>query len=70
MHWIFKEKEQISTEIKSICKELSLKFKDIGPIIRFAISSKLKAPSIDELCFVLGKERTLDRINTFNNFID
>ena len=66
----FKEKEQISTEIKSICKELSLKFKDIGPIIRFAISSKLKAPSIDELCFVLGKERTLDRINTFNNFID
>ena len=51
----FKSKEEISNDIKQVCTDMSLKFKDIGPVIRFALTAKLKAPSIDELCFTLGK---------------
>ena len=66
----FNSKEEISSVIKDVCNQLDLKFKDVGPIIRFALTSKLKAPSIDELCFVLGKQKTLDRIKSFTEFIE
>ena len=66
----FNSKEEISSIIKDVCNQLDLKFKDVGPIIRFALTSKLKAPSIDELCFVLGKQKTLDRIKSFVEFIE
>ena len=66
----FNSKEEISSVIKDVCNQLDLKFKDVGPTIRFALTSKLKAPSIDELCFVLGKQETLDRIKSFIEFIE
>ena len=66
----FNSKEEISSVIKDVCNQLDLKFKDVGPTIRFALTSKLKAPSIDELCFVLGKQKTLDRIKSFVEFIE
>ncbi len=65
----FKSKEEISNDIKQVCADMSLKFKDIGPVIRFALTAKLKAPSIDELCFTLGKNRSLKRLNDFYTFI-
>jgi glutamyl-tRNA synthetase len=65
----FKSKEEISNDIKQVCTDMSLKFKDIGPVIRFALTAKLKAPSIDELCFTLGKNRSLKRLNDFYTFI-
>ena len=65
----FKNKEAISNDIKQVCMDMSLKFKDIGPVIRFALTAKLKAPSIDELCFTLGKNRSLKRLNDFYTFI-
>jgi len=65
----FNNKEDISTDIKQVCEDMSLKFKDIGPVIRFALTAKLKAPSIDELCFTLGKTRSLKRMNDFYTFI-
>ena len=65
----FKSKEDISSDIKQVCEDMSLKFKDIGPVIRFALTAKLKAPSIDELCFTLGKARSLKRLNDFYTFI-
>jgi glutamyl-tRNA synthetase len=65
----FSDKEQISEDIKQVCADMSLKFKDIGPVVRFALTAKLKAPSIDELCFTLGKIRTLKRLKDFSTFI-
>lgn len=61
----FSDKSSISACVKDTCKELSLKFKDVGPLIRFATTSKLNAPSIDDLCFVLGKKRVIERISRF-----
>ena len=65
----FKNKEEISIDIKQVCENMSLKFKDIGPVVRFALTAKLKAPSIDELCFTLGKTKTLKRLKDFLTFI-
>ena len=65
----FKNKENINIDIKQVCEDMSLKFKDIGPVIRFALTAKLKAPSIDELFFTLGKTRSLKRLNDFYTFI-
>ncbi len=61
----FSDKASISACIKATCKALSLKFKDVGPLVRFATTGKLNAPSIDDLCFVLGKKRVIERISRF-----
>ncbi len=61
----FTDKEIISYCIKEVCTNMKLKFKDIGPVVRFALTSRLKAPSIDELCITLGKTKTLKRLNDF-----
>ena len=61
----FNDKPSISACVKSTCKDLNLKFKDIGPLIRFSTTGKLNAPSIDDLCFILGKKRTVERISRF-----
>ena len=61
----FTDKPSISACVKATCKELSLKFKDIGPLIRFSTTGRLNAPSIDDLCFVLGKKRVIERISRF-----
>ena len=52
----FNDKSSISACVKSTCEDLKLKFKDIGPLIRFSTTGRLNAPSIDDLCFVLGKK--------------
>ena len=59
----FDKKENISEAMKAICGELGMKLSEVGPVIRFALTGKLKAPSIDDLCFVLGIESTLKRLN-------
>ena len=59
----FNDKPSISACVKSSCEDLKLKFKDIGPLIRFATTGKLNAPSIDDLCFLLGKKRVIERIS-------
>jgi len=61
----FNDKPSISACVKATCKDLSLKFKDVGPLIRFATTGRLNAPSIDDLCFVLGKKRVVERISRF-----
>ena len=65
----FNNKDEISIDIRQVCEDMSLKFKDIGPVVRFALTAKLKAPSIDELCFTLGKTKTLKRLEDFSTFI-
>ena len=59
----FSDKPSISACVTSSCEDLQLKFKDIGPLIRFATTGKLNAPSIDDLCFLLGKKRVIERIS-------
>ncbi|MEC9205991.1 MAG: glutamate--tRNA ligase [Pseudomonadota bacterium] len=59
----FDKKENISEAMKARCGELGMKLSEVGPVIRFALTGKLKAPSIDDLCFVLGIESTLKRLN-------
>tara|TARA_B100000902_G_scaffold376269_1_gene407147 strand:- start:1671 stop:3023 length:1353 start_codon:yes stop_codon:yes gene_type:complete len=66
----FKDKEEISYCIKEVCADMDLKFKDIGPVVRFALTAKLNAPSIDELCFMLKKDKTLNRLNSFYNYLN
>ena len=61
----FNDKPSISACVKATCKDLSLKFKDVGPLIRFSTTGRLNAPSIDDLCFVLGKKRVVERISRF-----
>ena len=61
----FNDKPSISACVKATCKDLSLKFKDVGPLIRFSTTGRLNAPSIDDLCFVLGKKRVIERISRF-----
>ena len=65
----FDKKEKISETMKIICEELQLKFAEVGPVIRFALTGKLKAPSIDDLCFVLGAENTLKRLNSLKSIL-
>ena len=55
----FSDKPSISACVKSSCEDLKLKFKDIGPLIRFATTGKLNAPSIDDLSFPLEKRGLL-----------
>ena len=61
----FNDKPSISACVKSTCEDLKLKFKDVGPLIRFATTGRLNAPSIDDLCFLLGKKRVIERISEF-----
>ena len=65
----FDNKENISNCIKEVCSDMSLKFKDVGPTVRFSLTARLKAPSIDELCFTLGKDKALKRLNDFYAFL-
>ena len=59
----FNDKPSISACVKSVCEDLNLKFKDVGPLIRFATTGRLNAPSIDDLCFLLGKKKVVERIS-------
>tara|TARA_B100001996_G_scaffold7584_1_gene6362 strand:+ start:796 stop:2148 length:1353 start_codon:yes stop_codon:yes gene_type:complete len=63
----FENKSEINNCIKEVCVDMTLKFKDIGPVVRFALTARLNAPSIDELCFILEKDKTLRRLNNFYN---
>ncbi len=66
----FDKKDNISQAMKNVCKELEMKFAEVGPIIRFALTGRLKAPSIDDLCFVLGSKNALKRLNSLKSFIN
>ena len=64
------EEEELNNLFKIFCEKNNLKFRDFGPIIRFGLTGKLKAPAINQICSILGKSRTLERLNRFKNFMD
>ena len=65
----FSKKENLSNILKYISKELNLKFSEVGPVLRLALTGRLKSPSIDDLSFTLGSNKTLDRLNNFKTLI-
>ena len=65
----FDDEVTLSNFFANFAEENNLKFKDFGPIIRFGLTGRLKAPAVNELCFILGKKRTLDRLSKLRDFM-
>ena len=65
----FDDEAILSNFFANFAEENNLKFKDFGPIIRFGLTGRLKAPAVNELCFILGKKRTLDRLSKLRDFM-
>ncbi|MDA9289123.1 glutamate--tRNA ligase [Alphaproteobacteria bacterium] len=55
-------KEAIDNCLNKILKEKSLKFKDIGPILRVVLTGKTSSPDIISIIHVLGCEICLNRL--------
>ncbi len=55
--------EEISQIIKSVIKMDSLKFPQLAQPIRIALTGDTNSPGIAEVIFLVGKERTVARIN-------
>ena len=56
-------KEAIDNCLNKILKEKSLKFKDIGPILRVVLTGKTSSPDIITIIHVLGCEICVNRLN-------
>ena len=56
-------KEAIDNCLNKILKEKSLKFKDIGPILRVVLTGKTNSPDIITIIHVLGCEICVNRLN-------
>ena len=65
----FEDEDKLGLCFQEFCQENGLKFKDFGPVVRFGLTGRLKAPAINEICFLLGKTRTIDRLNNFQIFM-
>ena len=56
-------KNMIDNCLKSYLIEKSLKFKDIGPLLRIALTGKTNSPDIITIIHVLGCEICVNRLN-------
>ena len=56
-------KDDIENCLKQYMVEKSLKFKDIGPILRIALTGKTNSPDIVSIIYELGCAITLNRLN-------
>jgi len=56
-------KDDIENCLKQYMVEKSLKFKDIGPILRIALTGKTNSPDIISIIYELGCAITLNRLN-------
>ena len=56
-------KEQIDNCLNKFLIEKSLKFKDIGPILRVVLTGKTNSPDIITIIHVLGCEICVNRLN-------
>ena len=54
--------EALESLFKGFCEEQGIKFGQIGPIVRIALSGGTVSPGIYEVIEVLGRERTLARL--------
>ncbi len=55
--------EEVESTVKAFIQESGLKFGDVLPILRIALSGTMKGPSVFEMIALLGKEETLKRLS-------
>jgi glutamyl-tRNA synthetase len=55
--------ENIDSAIKATCKKLDLKLNKVGPPLRVAVTGTAMSPSLDITLKLVGRERTLERLN-------
>ena len=55
--------ESLNGFISSYCQENNFKFRDIGVPLRIAITGSTSSPSIVHIMEILGKQRSLERLN-------
>lgn len=58
-HW---ETGEINDVILATCEALSLKLNKVGPPLRVAVTGTAMSPSLDTTLYLVGRERTLERI--------
>ncbi|MBF0274594.1 MAG: glutamate--tRNA ligase [Nitrospinae bacterium] len=58
-------KEEIEKTIHTFVEENGLKFKTVGPPLRIALTGSTSGIGLNETIATLGKEKSLERINTF-----
>ena len=63
------ETEQINSAIQSVVKDTGVKFPKLALPLRVAISGDAATPSIDVTVKLVGRERTLERINKALKYI-
>ena len=56
-------RDDIENCLKQYMVDKSLKFKDIGPILRIALTGKTNSPDIISIMYELGCAITLNRLN-------
>lgn len=62
-------KENIKSKINKIIKKLKLKIIDLNMPLRISITGKTESPNIHLIIFLLGKEKTLERITNAIKYI-
>ncbi len=60
--------EELDKVIHSFVEENNLKFKNIGPALRCALTGQTSGPSLALIASIVGKEKVLTRINTAINY--
>ena len=61
--------EAINNMIKSTCDELELGMGKVGPALRVAVTGTAMSPSLDITLFLVGKDRTLQRLEKAVEFV-
>ena len=61
--------ENIHTEVKSTADDMNLKLGNVAPVLRLAVTGGANSPSIDLTLELLGREKTLQRIDQAIEYI-
>lgn len=61
--------ENISLDIKILCKEFGIKLPEIAQPIRLALTGKVSSPGIFDIIILLGKKESIQRIKVFVEFL-
>ncbi len=61
--------DKIEEIFKGVLEKTGLKFGKLGPAVRIALTGKTNSPGIYEVVEVLGKEKTIERLNKGLEFI-
>ena len=60
----------VQAAVEAFINENALKFGDVLPLLRLALSGTMKGPGVFEMMELLGKEEVSTRLNAFFEFCD